>query len=223
MLIHDVALSGLHVVFGVDRAGLVGADGETHHGCFDPIYLAQVPDMTVLCPASFAELRYMLRQAVEEIDGPVAIRYPRGGEERYRDCCGAEVMTKLRAGKDCTIVSYGTLINEALGAADLLQEKGFEVTVVKLNRIAPLQPDDVKDLLGDTKCLLVLEDCVNTGCVGQRLAATMLQAGIAPQKLILKNSGDAFVQQGTVAQLYRALGLDAKSVAETVEEVLHEH
>lgn len=223
MLIHDVALSGLHVVFGVDRAGLVGADGETHHGCFDPIYLAQVPDMTVLCPASFAELRYMLRQAVEEIDGPVAIRYPRGGEERYRDCCGAEVMTKLRAGKDCTIVSYGTLINEALGAADLLQEKGIEATVVKLNRIAPLQPDDVKNLLGDTKCLLVLEDCVNTGCVGQRLAATMLQAGIAPQKLILKNSGDAFVQQGTVAQLYRALGLDAKSVAETVEEVLHEH
>ena len=222
MLIHDVALSGLHVVFGVDRAGLVGADGETHHGCFDPIYLAQVPDMTVLCPSSFAELRYMLHQAVEEMNGPVAIRYPRGGEEGYRECCGAEAMTQLRAGKDCTIVSYGTLINEALGAADLLQEKGIDAAVVKLNRIAPLDAACVKELLGETKRLLVLEDCVNAGCVGQRLAATMVQLGVAPQKLILKNSGDTFVQQGTVAQLYRALGLDAQSVAETLEEVLHE-
>ena len=222
MLIHDVALSGVHVVFGVDRAGLVGADGETHHGCFDPIYLAQVPNMTVLCPASFAELRYMLRQAIEEIDGPVAVRYPRGGEDRYRDCCGAEVMTRLREGKDCTIVSYGTLINEALGAADLLQEKGISAEVVKLNRIAPMDPAYVKDMLGNSKCLLVLEDCVNTGCVGQRLAATMLQGGAAPQKLILKNSGDTFVQQGTVPQLYRALGLDAQSVAGSLEEVLHE-
>ena len=222
MLIHDVALSGVHVVFGVDRAGLVGADGETHHGCFDPIYLAQVPHMTVLCPASFAELRYMLRQAIEEKDGPVAVRYPRGGEERYRECCGAEMMTCLREGKDCTIVSYGTLINEALGAADLLQKKGIEAAVVKLNRIAPLDPAYVKEKLGNIKCLLVLEDCVNTGCVGQRLAATMLQSGVAPQKLILKNSGDAFVQQGTVAQLYRAVGLDAQSVADALKEVLHE-
>ena len=163
----------------------------------------------------------MLHQAVEEMDGPVAIRYPRGGEERYRECCGTKVMTKLREGKDCTIVSYGTLINEALGAADILQKKGLEAAVVKINRIAPLDTACVKELLGETKCLLVLEDCVNTGCVGQRLAATMVQIGIAPQKLILKNSGDAFVQQGTIAQLYRALGLDAQSVAEAVEEVLH--
>ena len=121
-----------------------------------------------------------------------------------------------------TIVSYGTLINEALGAADLLQEKGISAEVVKLNRIAPMDPAYVKDMLGNSKCLLVLEDCVNTGCVGQRLAATMLQGGAAPQKLILKNSGDTFVQQGTVPQLYRALGLDAQSVAGSLEEVLHE-
>ena len=79
MLLHDVALSGLHVVLGVDRAGLVGADGETHHGCFDVMYLSQVPDMKVFCPASFAELRTMLRRAVQEETGPVAVRYPRGG------------------------------------------------------------------------------------------------------------------------------------------------
>lgn len=220
MLLHDVALSGLHVVLGVDRAGLVGADGETHHGCFDPNYLAQIPGMTVFCPASFAELRSMLRRAVLEVSGPVAVRYPRGGEERYRDCCGDEVMTRLRDGGDCTIVSYGTLINQALDAADILQAKGISASVVKINRIAPLTAEDVLPLRG-TDTLLVLEDCVESGCVGQRLAAVMLQAGVAPKRLILKNSGNDFVQQGSVKELYHALGLDGEGVAAALEEVLH--
>ena len=220
MLLHDVALSGLHVVLGVDRAGLVGADGETHHGCFDPNYLAQIPGMTVFCPASFAELRSMLRRAVLEESGPVAVRYPRGGEERYRDCCGNEVMTRLRDGSDCTIVSYGTLINQALDAADILQERGISASVMKLNRIAPLTAEDVQPLQG-TEPLLVLEDCVESGCVGQRLAAVMLQAGMAPKRLILKNSGNDFVQQGSVKELYHALGLDGEGVAAALEEVLH--
>lgn len=220
MLLHDVALSGLHVVLGVDRAGLVGADGETHHGCFDPNYLAQIPGMTVFCPASFAELRSMLRRAVLEESGPVAVRYPRGGEERYRDCCGDEAMTCLRDGGDCTIASYGTLINQALDAADMLQEKGISASVVKINRIAPLTAEDVQ-LLQGTETLLVLEDCVESGCVGQRLAAVMLQAGMAPKRLILKNSGNDFVQQGSVKELYHALGLDGEGVAAALEEVLH--
>ena len=220
MLLHDVALSNLHVVFGVDRAGLVGADGETHHGCFDPNYLAQIPGMTVLCPASFAELRSMLRKAILELDGPVAVRYPRGGEEAYRGCCGDEGASVLREGGDCTIVSYGTIINEALAAANLLHDKGIEAAVVKLNCIAPLRTEDVQVLCG-TKCLLVLEDCVEAGCVGQRLASLLLQNGMAPEKLILKNSGSSFVHQGSVTQLYHTLGLDGASIAAELEEVLH--
>ena len=117
-LIHDVALSNLHVVLGVDRAGLVGADGETHHGCFDVGYLAQIPGMTVLCPANFGELREMLRRAVEDYDGPVAVRFPRGGEGNYRETCGDEAFTVLREGADCTIVTYGPLVDQALKAAD---------------------------------------------------------------------------------------------------------
>lgn len=220
MLLHDVALSGLHVVLGVDRAGLVGADGETHHGCFDPNYLSQIPGMTVFCPASFAELRSMLRRAVLEETGPVAVRYPRGGEEQYRDCCGDEAVTFLRRGKDCTIVSYGILINQALDAAERLAAKGIEASVVKLNRISPLTAADLQELKG-TATMLVLEDCVESGCVGERLAAVLLQAGMAPQRLILKNSGNDFVQQGSVGELYHALGLDGEGVAATLEEVLH--
>lgn len=222
MLIHDVALSGLHVVLGVDRAGLVGADGETHHGCFDPLYLSNIPGMSVFAPASFAELRHMLRHAVEDLTGPVAIRYPRGGEGRYRDCCGDEVISVLRKGEDCTLVSYGVLINEVLDAADLLAEKGISAQVVKLNQIAPLPVEALKKAFSESKCLLVLEDCVRTGCVGQRLAAELLEASLAPKKLVLKNAGDVFVPQGSVSELYRFLGLDSGSVAKSVEEVLHE-
>ncbi len=222
MLLHDVALSGLHVVFGVDRAGLVGADGETHHGCFDPIYLSLIPGMTVLCPASFSEMRSMLRYAVEDATGPVAVRYPRGGEGDYQGCCGKEAATVLRQGKDCTIVSYGVLINEALAAAEMLSQKGISVRVVKLNRIAPLQIEDMQEALDSTEQLLVLEDCVQSGCVGERLTALMVQSGIGPKHLVLKNCGDRFIPQGSVAQLNHALGLDAAGVACAVEEMLHE-
>ena len=120
MLIHDVALENLHVVLGVDRAGLVGADGETHHGCFDVLFLSEIPGFTVLCPANFAELRSMTRSAIFEISGPVAIRYPRGGEGSFRTDTSSAPILRLREGKDVTILSYGILIEEALKAADLL-------------------------------------------------------------------------------------------------------
>ena len=221
-LIQDVALDGLHVVFGVDRAGLVGADGETHHGCFDALYLSQVPHMTVLCPASFAELRQMLRRAVFELTGPVAVRYPRGGEGAYRGCCGNESFTELRRGGDCTILAYGVLINQALEAAELLRQSGIEARVVKLNAIAPLDGDAVLSALGVEKRLLVLEDCMGSGCVGQRLTAILAQQGRMPERLILKNLGDTIPCHGSVPQLYEQMGLDAESVAAALKEACHE-
>ena len=96
-LIHDTALSDLHVVFAVDRAGMVGADGETHHGIFDATFLSEIPNMTVLCPSNFAELRTMLDRAVNEIKGPVAIRYPRGGEGDYKEDSGRQNLEIGRA------------------------------------------------------------------------------------------------------------------------------
>ncbi len=222
MLLHDVALSRLHVVLGVDRAGLVGADGETHHGSFDPLYLSQVPGMTVLCPASFRELRQMLRRAVLELDGPVAVRYPRGGEGRYQEDCGREVFTRLREGSDVTLLSYGILVNQLLDAADLLAKKGIQAQVLKLNQICPLESGQVREALAGTQRLLVLEDCMATGCVGQRLAAILAQEQVMLQSLTLKNLGGSFAPQGSVEQLYKAFGLDAGGVARSVEEMLHE-
>lgn len=103
MLIHDVALDHLHVVLGVDRAGLVGEDGETHHGVFDVAYLDSVPGMTVFAPSSFQELEEMLERAVLEIKGPVAVRYPRGGEGMYTGSSGSGPAVLLREGRDLTL------------------------------------------------------------------------------------------------------------------------
>lgn len=220
MLLQDVSLDRLHVVLGVDRAGIVGADGETHHGCFDVTYLSQIPHMTVLCPASFDELRTMLRRAVFHTPEAVAVRYPRGGEGSYNGCCGEEDFTVLREGSDGTIVSYGVMINQALDAAQKLQERGYHVRVVKINRIAPLESREVCRVLGGTAPLLVLEDCLGVGCVGQRISAILTQGGCAPQKVLLKNFGGSVPPHGSTAQLYEEWELDGDSVAYAMEESL---
>jgi len=223
MLIHDVSLENLHVVLGVDRAGLVGADGETHHGCFDALFLSELPGWTVLCPASFAELRHMLETALFDLTGPAAVRYPRGGEGAYRDDTSGAPLARLRAGKDASILTYGALVNQALEAAALLEERGVQAEVLKLNQIAPLDGNVLAGFFEKTDVLLVLEDCFGAGCVGQRIAAILAQEGRAPKKLILKNLGKTFAPEGSVPQLEARFGLDAAAVAAAVgEAVSHE-
>ncbi|QNL45541.1 1-deoxy-D-xylulose-5-phosphate synthase [Oscillibacter hominis] len=218
MLIHDVALSNLHVVLAVDRAGLVGADGETHHGSLDALFLPEIPNMTVLCPSNYAELRKMLEQALFEIEGPVAVRYPRGGEGAYRDDSGSAPIVCLRPGTDITLVSYGTLINNVLEAAEELERQGISAQVLKLNCIAPMEKGCLMRSVRATRRLLVVEDSFGAGCVGQRIAAMMAEEGWAPEKLILKNLGKTIAPQGTVAELQRSYGLDARGIVESVLE-----
>ena len=216
MLIHDVALQKLHVVLAVDRAGLVGADGPTHHGSQDVGYLTQIPGISVLCPACFAELRVMLRAALS-MDGPVAVRYPRGGEGRVYPDWNGESAVLLRRGTDVTLVSYGTLTDELMTAAELLAERDIGAEVIKLHRIAPLEPEAVLESVQRTGCLLVLEDCREAGSIGQQLASALAQRGVSLKSLILKNLKDGFAPQGTVTELRRMLELDAQGVAEAVE------
>ena len=219
-LIHDTALSDLHVVFAVDRAGMVGADGETHHGIFDATFLSEIPNMTVLCPSNFAELRTMLDRAVNEIKGPVAIRYPRGGEGNYKEDSGRQNLVVLREGEDITLCAYGTMINNVLDAAEILHEQGIEARVVKINAISPLYDRDMCEVIGKTKAMLVAEECAGVGCMGQRMAAILGWNKISPERLELCNLGKAFPAQGTVEELYREFGLDAESLAKKAAEVL---
>ena len=220
-LIHDVALEQLHVVLAVDRAGLVGADGETHHGCFDALYLSGIPGFTVLCPASFAELRSMLRQALFSLEGPVAIRYPRGGEGAYQEDVSREPLVRLREGGDVTLLSYGILVNQLLEAAELLAAEGIQAEVLKLNRISPLDLETLGNFFDNTRRLLVLEDAMGAGCVGQRVAAILAEAGRLPSQVILKNMGKTFASEGSVPELYHSFGLDAAGVVKTVREAMN--
>ncbi len=207
MLLHDVAISGQHVIFAVDRAGLVGSDGQTHHGVFDVGFLRQVPGMTVLCPVGFDELRGMMYQAAYELTGPVAIRYPRGGEI-------APAALPALPDPQLSFVSYSAMTAPVQAAAQRLRGEGYRVNFLRLSRIAPL---DWAQLDAVTGPLLVAEDCVQTGCVGEAIAAHFAGSG---RRIILCNLGERFVPQGTVEELYRSLRMDAAGLAERAKEVL---
>ena len=218
MLIHDVALQKLHVVFAVDRAGLVGSDGETHHGVFDVSYLCSVPGMTILCPASFTELRDMLRYAVDEINGPVAVRYPRGGEGEYRSS-SLEMEQIIRSGSDVTLVCYGTMVNQALSAAPILEKQGISAEIVKLGIIKPNSFELTLNSLKKTGRLLMAEEVCAPGSVGEQLAAAVAESRIALRGIKLLNLGDGIVTHGSVQELLRDYGLDGEGIARSVLEI----
>lgn len=212
MLIHDVSLLGLHTVFCVDRAGLVGNDGETHQGVFDVCYLSAVPGMTILCPASFQELHDMLGYAIHEVTGPAAVRYPRGGEGRYTDSL-MQAENLIREGTDVTVVCYGTMINEVLNAADELQSRGVSAEIIKLGMIAPNSFEQCIGSVRKTGRLLVAEEVCSVGCVGSALLAAISVAGVELKVAELLNLGDGIVRHGTVDELRRETGIDAASIA----------
>ncbi len=218
MLVQDLALEKLHAVLAVDRCGIVGADGETHHGCLD--YLSQIPGMTVLVPASFDELRQMLRRAVEDIPGPVAVRYPRGGENGYAGDWNGDAVQVLREGGDAAVVTCGILTGETLRAADALQAEGVGVRVVKLAQVSPLNGKKLCAALDGVKRLVVAEDQLRAGGLGERLSALLLEQDAGIGKIRLRNAGTALPTQGSAAQLWHELGLDAEGIAQAVREVL---
>lgn len=162
----------------------------------------------------------MLCYAVEKVRGPVAVRYPKGGEGEFRALCGIEGASVIRPGTDVTVAAYGTMVNEALAAAKLLEEKGRSAQVVKLNSIAPLDVDTVAVCAKKTGRLVVAEECVDAGCVGRRIAAELALQGVGGVKLSLVNLGNRFVQHGTVAELRALCGIDGASICRRALEVM---
>ena len=161
----------------------------------------------------------MLDQAVLELDGPVAIRYSRGNEGSFKECCAGPSAVVLREGKDVTMVSYGTMIQEVLQAADLLKEQGEEAEIIKLNQITPLPVELVMEAVKKTGALVVAEDCIASGSVGQRLAACLEETRI-PAGTVLCNTGNTFTTHGSVPQLRKLLQMDAECLYHRSKEVL---
>ena len=216
MLIHDISLLQLHVVLAIDRAGLVGEDGETHHGVFDVGFLRQVPGMTVFCPASQAELRRMLPHAVLELNGPVAIRYPKGGDGRYQETCWEDM---LHADSKLTMLSYGTTINDVLAAAEHLQNEGISADVLKLDVIQPMDLTGVVRSAKKTGRLLIVEEAAAAGCVGDAVLSGLMQQGITVQAHLL-NLRDGIVPHGDLKSLRSLLGIDEQGIYLTAKELL---
>ena len=221
-IMQDVALLHLHVVFAIDRAGLVGDDGPTHHGVFDVGFLGQVPGMLVLNPVSFAEQQEMLRWAVEEYNGPVAIRYPRGseGSEKASFWSGLrETCVCHRQGKDIVFVTYGTMLENTQKAAQLLSEQGMEATVLRLLSPSCFAARQILSYIPRNAPVLVIEEvCAGSG-IKEKLAWEMNR--VDPSHRIEGiDLGREFVTHGSQQKLYEQCGLDAQSIAAVAKEML---
>lgn len=219
MILQDICMLNLHVVFCVDRAGLVGEDGETHHGVFDTGFLRQAPNMKVLCPASQLELSQMLNWAVNEYDGPVAIRYPRGTEGSYKESSFVGTDSRLachKQGKDITILTYGNLLDNALQAAEILQEKGVDATVLRLLSLTDMPAKEIAVYLDNQRRLVILEEvCENSG-IKESLAWQLAKLG--NYRVDGLDLGHRFSTHGAVKQLHTHYGLSPEKIVEFIME-----
>lgn len=222
-IMEDIGIQGLHVVLAIDRAGLVGDDGPTHHGVFDVGFLRQVPGMRILTPVSMAEQRDMLRWAVKECKGPVALRYPRGGDGSYResDFRGMdESLVKChRQGADVTLVTYGRLLDNVLAAAERLAASGIEATVLRLMSADPLPARDAVALMPEGNTVIVVEECCRSSGIREAFAWKLRR--IRPELWVDGiDLGTDFVPHGSTDELYKLCGLDEQAIANFTQEVL---
>ncbi len=219
MILQDICMLRQHVVIAVDRAGLVGEDGETHHGVYDVGFLRHAPGLTILTPGSCLELQDMLRWAVKEQSGPVAIRYPRGGDRDYKESAWNtdKDVVRHRSGEDVTIITYGTLLQNAMDAAKLLADRGIEATVLRLLRINPLPIEDLLAQLPNDGHVVVLEEVSGNCGIKESLAWALVHKhpGYRADGIDL---GVRYVTHGSLDKLYQSYGLSPEAIAEYIQE-----
>lgn len=215
----EVCLQNLPVVFAVDRAGITGQDGETHHGQFDLIYLSSMPNMTVLAPKDGKELQEMLDYAFN-LGTPCAVRFPKGAACDLSSWGRSEMdgrMERLEEGKDHAFVAVGGLCETALAACRILREKGIESAVYNLRCAKPLDREQLIHILSGHKKIITLEDGTASGGIGARIASILQETDSRVQ---VKTLGwpDRFISHGTIGELKKRFGLDAAAIASAAEE-----
>ena len=217
-VLHDVCMQNLHVVFAIDRAGLVGSDGETHHGCFDLTYLSMMPNMTVMAPKNKWELSDMMKFAVA-FDAPAALRYPRGeaweGFEDRRDPIVWGKGEILVEGEEIALLAVGSMVKTAEQVRRRLWEHGIRATLVNMRFVKPFDRQLLKKLAASHSRFVTLEENVITGGFGQQVAswAGKELPGVSVMTVAIP---DQFVTHGNVDYLYRELGMDEQSVTERI-------
>jgi len=223
-IIHDVALQKLHVVFCLDRGGLVGEDGATHHGAYDLAYLRCIPNLIIASPLNEQELRNMMFTAQLENMGPFAIRYPkgRGVMPQWKTPMEALAVGKgrlLREGRDAAIISIGTIGNEALQACNELEKSGFSVAVYDLRFLKPIDEDLLHEVFKKFSHIVTIEDGTVIGGMGSALLEFMADHHYTAK---IKRLGipDRFIEQGSVPELFSECGYDKEGIIRSVSSFL---
>ncbi|WP_111930442.1 1-deoxy-D-xylulose-5-phosphate synthase [Clostridium tertium] len=220
-LIHDVCIQNMPVIFAIDRAGLVGEDGETHQGMFDLSYLSQVPNMTVLAPKHLNEIKVMLKWAFTQ-NGPVAIRYPRG-----TDCCNEmNPLTEISYGKweriitgeKIAIIAVGKMLQHALLAKEILKSNGINPTIINATFVKPLDNNMLEILVKEGYDIVTIEDNIINGGFGSYVLMKLYELGFR-NKFKALGFKDKFVPQGNVDLLYKENKLDPEGIAEAIIEL----
>ncbi len=223
-VIHDLAIADLHAVLAIDRAGLVPGDGVTHQGVFDVAFLSAIPNVAVLAPSCFDELRKMLVYAVKEHDGPIAVRYPRGGESRSFDN-GKFVLGRakvVKPGTDLTIAAYGSMTARAVSCAEALEKTGISAEVIDLRTVKPIDTATISRSAAKTGRLVFMEEVVRCGGIGEQLI-TNLRLRNRDVKVKLITLPDAFVPHATLPELEEFYGFTTEKLARTVSEWIKNH
>jgi 1-deoxy-D-xylulose-5-phosphate synthase len=222
-IVHDVCLQKLNVVFAMDRAGLVGDDGPTHHGVFDIAYMRALPNMVCMAPRDEALLPMMLRTALTYDDGPICLRYPRGEGVGVSVPPPAEVQTieigtgeVLREGTGVALVGYGTGVQKALEAAELLAEHGLDVTVADARFAKPIDVELMKRLAADHELLVTVEEGVLAGGFGSAVWEALNDTGVDVPRIVRIGMPDRYVTHGKPALLHREVGYTGKAIAERI-------
>ena len=218
-ILHDVCQQKLHVVFAVDRAGLVGSDGATHQGIFDLSYLSSIPGLTVMAPKNRWELSDMLRFAIR-FDGPIAVRYPRGeaydGLREFRAPIETGRSEMIYEESQIALFALGSMMSIAEKVRDVLKEQGYSVTLVNARFAAPLDEACIRKLADTHELIVTMEENVASGGLGEHVAAFVCREQLSV-RLLAVSVPDQFVEHGSVGELYEMLGLDVASVAERIK------
>ena len=219
-ILHDVCIQNLHVIFAIDRAGLVGADGETHQGCFDLSYLSMMPNMTVLAPKNDRELEEMLAFAVS-FDGPIAIRYPRGsahqGLQEYQAPVEYGRSEIIRKGKKIAVLGVGSMIPSCMEICKGLKDDGYDPTFVNARFVKPLDVDLLDELAKDHSLFVTVEENVKSGGYGEHVSAYM--EACHPEIRVLSAAvWDRFVPLGNVESLRSRIGLGVEDIRQAIED-----
>jgi len=226
-ILHDVCLQNLPVVFAIDRAGIVGEDGATHQGVFDLSFLRHIPNLTIMAPKDENELRHMLYTAVK-MDGPVAIRYPRGSglgvaiDEPMKQL-PLGLAEELRTGKDVVLLAAGAMVAPSLAASDLLAAQGISAWVINARFIKPLDEQLIRSLARSVGVIVTVEDNILAGGFGSAVLEYINSQSLNWVKLLRLGMPDTFIKHGSRAELFAKYHLDAEGIASNVATYLHRY